>query len=150
MGVGCAILTETKLTNNRYPRFVLGYHVIASKAASPHQGGIVVLWKPGHQDFKVKAVHVASPILLTFQLVTGGVQFFVMSAYIPPADTKGVDDLHAAWSKCPANCKPLLLGDLNTDFKAPQTKQEEIIADLLDEMNFINRLQKFVQQRGQR
>jgi hypothetical protein len=54
------------------------------------------------------------------------------------------------WAMCPANCKPLLLGDLNIDFKAPQTEREEIIADLLDEMNFVNRLRKFVQQQGQR
>jgi hypothetical protein len=72
-----------------------------------------------------------------------------MGAYIPPADTTGVDDLRAAWAKCPPNCKPLLLGNLNIDFKAPQTKQEEIIADLLDEMNFVDRLRKFVQRQGQ-
>ncbi len=101
--------------------------MIASKAASLHQGGIAVLWKPGHWDFEVQAVHVAPPNILMFQLVTGGVQFFVMGAYIPPTDTTGVDDLCAAWTKCPANCKPLLLGDLNTDFKAPGTKWEEII-----------------------
>jgi hypothetical protein len=71
--VGCAVLTETKLTNIRYPRFISGYHVIASKAASPHQGRIAVLWRPGHQDFEVEAVHVASPNILTFQLVTWGV-----------------------------------------------------------------------------
>jgi hypothetical protein len=118
MGVGCAVLTETKLTNKRYPRFISGYHVIASKAASPHQGGIAILWRPGHQDFEVEAVHIASPNILTFQLVMGGVQFFVMGAYIPPADRTGVDDLRATWAKCPANCKPLLLGDLNIDFKA--------------------------------
>ncbi len=57
----------------------------------------------------------------------------------------GLDDLHAAWAKCPANCKPLLLGDLNIDFKAPQIEREEIITDLLDEMNFVNRSRKFVQ-----
>jgi hypothetical protein len=57
----------------------------------------------------------------------------------------GVDDLHVTWAKCPVNCKPLLLGDLNIDFKAPQTKQEEIIADLLNEINFVDRLRKFVQ-----
>jgi hypothetical protein len=70
-----------------------------------------------------------------------------MGAYIPPADTTGVDDLRAAWTKCPVpvSCKPLLLGDLNTDFKAPRTEQEEIIADLLDKMNFIKRSQKFFQ-----
>jgi hypothetical protein len=137
MGVGCTVLTEIKLTNDRYPRFISGCHVIASKAASPHQGGIAVLWKPRHWDFEVEAVHVASPNILTFQLVTGGVQFFLMGAYIPPADTTRVDDLRAAWTKCPANCEPLLLGDLNTDFKAPQTKQEEIIADLLNKMNLL-------------
>jgi hypothetical protein len=71
-----------------------------------------------------------------------------MGAYIPPADTMGVDDLRAAWTKCPANCKPLLLGDLNIDFKALQTEREEIIAKLLDEMNFVNRSRKFVQRLG--
>jgi hypothetical protein len=68
-----------------------------------------------------------------------------MGAYTPPTDTTGVDDLSATWAKCPANCKPLLLGDLNIDFKAPQSERKEIIADLVDEMNFVNRLQKFVQ-----
>jgi hypothetical protein len=67
---------------------------------------------------------------------------------IPPADTTGVDDLRAVWAKCPANCKPLLLGDLNIDFKALQTEREEIIADLLNKMNFVIRLQKFFQRQG--
>ncbi len=80
-----------------------------------------------------------------FQLVMGGVRIFVMGTYIPPPDAMGVDDLRAAWTKCPTNCKPLLLGDLNIDFKASQTKREEIIANLLNEMNFVNRSWKFVQ-----
>ena len=45
MGVGCAVLTETKLTDDRYPKFVQGYHVIASRATSPQQGGIALLWR---------------------------------------------------------------------------------------------------------
>ena len=61
----------------------------------------------------------------------------------------GVDDLHATWAKCLANCKPLLLGDLKIDFKAPRTEREEIIADLLEEMNFVDRLREYVQQQGQ-
>jgi hypothetical protein len=73
MGVGCAVLSETKLTDARYPKYVEGYHMIASKATSPQQGGIALLWTAGHQDFKVEAVKIASPNVLTFQLVTGGV-----------------------------------------------------------------------------
>jgi hypothetical protein len=44
MSVGCAVLTETKLTD-RYPKFISGYQVISSKAMSPHQGGVALLWR---------------------------------------------------------------------------------------------------------
>ncbi len=46
----------------------------------------------------------------------------MIGVYIPPPDTTGVDDLRAAWAKCPPTCKPLLLGGLNFDFQAPQTE----------------------------
>jgi hypothetical protein len=75
MGVGCVVLTEPKLTNDRYSRFVSVSHVITLKAESLLQGKIAVLWKLGHQDFEVKAVHIASPNILTFQLVTGVFDF---------------------------------------------------------------------------
>jgi hypothetical protein len=149
IGVGCAVLTKTKLTDAQYPKHVEGYHVITLKATSPQQGGIALLWTAGHQDFEVKAVKIASPNVLTFQLVTGGLQVFVIGAYIPPADTMGVDDLHAAWATCPLTCKPLLLGDLNIDFGSPRTGQEETIADLLVKINLVDMSQKYVQQRGQ-
>jgi hypothetical protein len=96
----------------------------------------------------VKAAHIASPNILTFQLVMGENRFFVIGAYIPPTDTTGVDELHAAWAKCPPNCKPLLLGDLNFDFWAPRTEREEIIADFIDDINLIDVSRKYVQRRG--
>ena len=89
MGVGCCVLTETKLTNDRYLTLVPGYPVIASKAMSPRQGGIALLWEAGHQDFEVEAVQVRSINLLTFQLVTGEEQYFVLGAYIPPLTWRG-------------------------------------------------------------
>jgi hypothetical protein len=146
MGVGCAVLTETKLTDDRYPRFVQGYHVIASCATSPQQGEIALLWRESENlGFLVEAVSIVSPNVLTFQLVTGGVHFFVMGAYIPPADTTGVDDIRDTWDKCPANCKPLLLGDLNINFGSPRSEREEIIMDLLDEINLADISRKFRQ-----
>ncbi len=77
MGVGCAILTETKLTDDRYPKFVQGYHVMASRATSPQQGGIALLWRESVAlGFLVEAVNVVSPNVLTFQLVTGEVRCY--------------------------------------------------------------------------
>ncbi len=123
--------------------------MILLKAASPHQGGVALLWRElEDQGFLVEAVHITSPNILTFQLVMGEDRFFIIGAYIPPADTTGVDDLCAAWAKCPPNCKLLLLGDLNFDFRAPRTEQEEIIADFTDEINLVDVSRKYVQQRG--
>jgi hypothetical protein len=74
MGVSCMVLTETKLTNDRYPRFVQGYHVIVSRAMSLQQGGIALLWRElENLGFLVEAVSIISPNVLTFQLVMGGV-----------------------------------------------------------------------------
>ena len=148
MGVGCCVLTETKLTNNRYPKTTSGYRVISSKATSPHQGGVALLWEEGHQDFEVEAVTIVSPNLLTFQLVTGEDRYFVMGVYIPPADTTGVDDLRVAWAARPTNCKPLLLGDFNIDLGTPQTEREEIIADFLNKINVTDMSRKYIHRKG--
>jgi hypothetical protein len=84
MGVGCCVLTEMKLTDDRYSKTTLGYHVIPSKATSPQQGGVALLWEEGHQDFEVEAVTIISPNLLTFQLVTGERSIFRDGSVHPP------------------------------------------------------------------
>ena len=73
-----------------------------------------------------------------------------MGAYIPPADTTGVDDLRTAWAARPTNCKPLLMGDFNIDFRTPRTEREEIIADFLDEINVVDTSRMFLQRKGKR
>ena len=89
MGVGCALLTEVKITDDRYTKFASGYKIISSKATSHSQGGIALLWKENHPFFEVEAATVATPNLMTFQLVTGYEQFYVKGIYIPPNDTTG-------------------------------------------------------------
>ena len=71
-----------------------------------------------------------------------------MGAYIPPADTTGVDDLRAAWASCSANCKPLLLGDLNFDLRNPRSKRKEMIVDFVNDINVADMSCKFWQWMG--
>jgi hypothetical protein len=150
MGVGCCVLTETKLINDQYPKHVSGYCVIASKATSPHQSGVAPLWEAEHRDFEVKAVQIRTPNLPTFHLVTGEERYFIMGGYISPADTTGVDDLRAAWESCPNTCKPLLLGDLNINLRDTLMEQEEVIANFLDDVNVVDFSRKFCQRMDQR
>jgi hypothetical protein len=84
MRVGLAVVTETKITDDRYPRLASGFKILASKAASHNQGGIALLWKENHQGFEVESAKILTPNLLTFQLVTGDERFYCMGVYIPP------------------------------------------------------------------
>jgi hypothetical protein len=147
MGVNYVVLTEVKITNDKYPRCASRFKVILSIATSHSQGGIALLWKEGHASFEVEAAKIVTPNLLTFQLVMGYEQFYVMGTYIPPNDTTGVDALCAAWASCPTNCIPLVLGDLNINFEHPRDARKEQITDLLDEINLVDTSRKFALRR---
>jgi hypothetical protein len=119
MGVNCAVLTEEKITNDKYPRCASGFKIISSKATSLSQGGITLLWNKGHASYEVEAAKIVTPNLLTFQLVMGYKRLYVTGTYIPPSNITGVDALRKAWASCQANCIPLVLGDLNIKFEHP-------------------------------
>ncbi len=143
MGVGLAVLMETKLTDDHYTRLASGFKILASKATSHNQGGIALLWKENHPGYEVESAQIATPNLLTFQLVTGDEQLYCMGIYIPPTDTMGVEDLRAAWEACPEGCIPLVLGNLKINFSNPQNEWEEIICDLLKDINLVDMSRRF-------
>ncbi len=144
MGVGLAILTEMKVMDDQYPHLVSGYKILASKVVSHDQGGIALLWKENCRDYEVESARIATPNLLTFQLVTGDEQFYCIGVYIPPTDTMGVEDLWAAWEACPAGCTPLVLGDLNINFSVPWNEWEELTIDLLNNINIVDASRRFI------
>jgi hypothetical protein len=84
MGVGCAVLLEMINTNNCYTRMMSGYKVLSTKAPSKHQGGIALLWQPDHEAFEIEATRIVTPNLITFQLVMGDKQYYLMGIYTPP------------------------------------------------------------------
>jgi hypothetical protein len=144
MGVRIGILTKTKITNNWYSKSLSGYRVIVSKAVSPHQGGVGLIWREDHDGFKVKAVWPTTPNLLTFQLVMVNRWFYVMGIYIPPNCTTGVDNLQVVWEVCPADCTPLIVGNLNICFEDLANKWADAIIDLLEEINVTDLSHTFI------
>jgi hypothetical protein len=144
MGVGIGILTKTKVIDNWYSKSLLGYRVLVLKAASPHQGGIGLIWREDHDRFEVEAIRPLTPNLMSFQLVTGDERFYVMGIYIPPNCTVGVEDLRVAWEACPTNCTPLVIGDLNIWFEDPANNRADAIVDLLEEINTTNLSRNFL------
>jgi len=75
MRVGLAVLTKTKLINDRHLKTASGYSIMCSKAVSGHQGGVVLMWKENDPKFEVELVlFYNGPNIVTFQLTTGDLQ----------------------------------------------------------------------------
>jgi hypothetical protein len=84
MGIGVAVLTETKFVNNRYPKIFARYTIMSSKAASSAQGGVALAWRGNNPSFEVESVRFYGPNMLTYQLKTGDEQIYAVGRYIPP------------------------------------------------------------------
>ena len=97
MGVGLAVLTETKLVDDRHPKTASGYTIMCSKAVSGHQGGVAIMWKENDPKFEVGSVLFNNgPNIVTFQVTTGDERYYVIGIYVPPDCSNGVDDLRGA------------------------------------------------------
>ena len=127
---------------------------LASAAKGLAQMGVVAAGglpsfgkKVGYDSFEVEAARVVHANLLTFQLVTGYEQFYVMGIYIPPNDTMRVDALRTAWEACPDGCVPLIMGVLNINFEHPRDLRKEDISDLLDEIILVDSSCKYLLRR---
>ncbi len=90
MGIGVAVLMVAKIVNDWYPKSAAGYTIMCSKMASCTQGGVALMWKEDHLKFEVKLVLFNNGLnVLTFQLIMGDKQFYIIGAYIPPQLHKG-------------------------------------------------------------
>jgi hypothetical protein len=138
MGIGVAVLTETKFVDDWYPKTAAGYTIMSLKAASCSQGGVALVWREKDLKFEVKSVLFHGPNTLIFQLTMGDEQIYVVGMYIPPNCTRGVEDICRAAEACPVGCKLLVMGDLNINVGLPRDKWEEVIADLLDELCLVD------------
>jgi hypothetical protein len=79
-----------------------------------------------------------SPNTLTFQLKMGNEQIYVVGTFIPPNCTRGVEDICQAAEACPAGCKLLVMGDLNTNIGFPRDKWEEVIVNLINKLCLVD------------
>ena len=97
LGVDLILLTETKLTQGIYARRSSGYTVLATEAASPHQGGVALCVKEsGDNLFEVEGTTLHGPNVIAFHLETGCKRYYIVGAYILPADRTTIDDVRAA------------------------------------------------------
>ncbi len=78
------------------------------------------------------------PNTLTFQLMTGDKQLYVVGTCIPPNCTRGVEDIGQAAEVCPVGCKLLVKENLKVNVGIPCDKREDVIINLLDKLCLVD------------
>ncbi len=88
------------------------------------------------------------PNVITFVVVTGVEWYYVVGCYIPPNNLTTLTHVEGAWNICPKGHVPILLGDLNINLVSPRNKQDEMIAEQVqDSMGLVDVSCQFKQRR---
>jgi hypothetical protein len=86
MRIDVGVLTETRLSTDRYKRSAYGYTVFATQTTHTNQGGIALIFTNSFY-FQIESQQKHGPNVISFILVTGKRRYPMIGAYIPPHDT---------------------------------------------------------------
>ena len=134
MNMDFGILTETKFTNEAYPRSYHGYHIRATEASNV-QGGVVVFWREQLAVFSVESVKLIGPNILSFELVSGRRRWRFIGVYIPPSEDNGLtlQQLESVLDDSVSLSYPVVVaGDINVDLlRAERSPRDIVISTVL-------------------
>jgi exonuclease III len=128
MRIDVGVLTETRLSTDRYTRSAYGYTVFATQTAHTNQGGIALIFT-NSLYFQVEAQQKHGPNIISCILVTGTKKYPIIGTYIPPHDTTTLYYIAQACERFTGQ-SIILLGDINIDLRkqTPTNRDTEIMA----------------------
>jgi len=92
MGLDIAILTDTRLTNDKHMTFSYGYEVYATQSESASIGGVAlcVRWGQGRGDkWEVEDWTKYSQNACACTFILGNIKIWLIGVYLPPSDGNG-------------------------------------------------------------
>jgi hypothetical protein len=87
MRIDVGVLTETRLSTDRYTRSAYGYTVFATQTTHVNQGGIALIFTNNSLYFQVESQRKHGPNVISCVITTGTRHHPVIGVYIPPGDT---------------------------------------------------------------
>ena len=115
--IDLGVFQEMKCTDGIYTRESAGYRVVATDTPSRHRGGVALFYRPSPL-FAVEAVREYGPNVLSFEVATGGQQWYIIGCYLTPDDARTIERVVTALGDQPRGTALLVVGGLNTDLGA--------------------------------
>ena len=126
MNVDIGLLTETKLSNDRYTKSAEGYRVEGTKA-DVGKGGVALVYQDS-KAWGLESTRTFGPNVIKTTLVSGQRRWYIIGVYIPPSEIDGatLDCVQQAKDATNnARWPTIMLGDLNVDIENPGGNSRE-------------------------
>jgi exonuclease III len=117
MGADIGILTETKITDERYTRSAFGYDIICTQAPSSSCGGVAILIKQGCKNWHVEGTRPYRGNVINTVIVSGSDRWSLIGSYIAPSETNGETVAEISNAAKRNSHKVIMVGDLNIDLE---------------------------------
>ena len=140
--VDLCFLTEAKITDGVYTRHAFSYDVVATHAMSAQRGGVALAYRSSPY-WQVESTQCHGPNVISCVLVSGRQRTPLIGVYIPPSDETTIEHLERALHRFQGGQAPIILGDLNTELRAPRDAREQRIATLMADAGVSNMLPHF-------
>lgn len=123
MNIDIAVLTETKLQDNKHTTNCEDYTIVSTNAISKYQGGVALCYRTS-KDYCIEGTRTFGPNVIQTTLVSGKKRWRIVGAYIPPSETNGETlDFIQAGTTTTSKIPLILLGDFNVNISTNANHQ---------------------------
>jgi len=146
-----ALLTETKLCDERYAKKGHGYTVFATQAPSTQQGGVALVWRTAATHWTLEGMRAVTANVISATLVSGTHRWLVIGAYLPPSvrpDTE-LTAIEAEVRRSP-RLPVIWLGDFNADLEDERCERAIAISTTAQHLGVVDLLHHFKQKKYRR
>ena len=139
------IAVETKISNEIYPKTMLGYHITCSKASTNNQGGVALFVRDAPKEFHIESTRFHGPNVLSCILVQGDSRMPIVGAYLPPSTLDHLPDFEQAMERFSNYPNVTVLGDFNANIYDLANLRNQTIANCFSNYGLLDLLAHFKQ-----
>jgi len=143
-----ALLTETKLCDNRYARTGQGFSVVATQAPTTQQGGVALVWQTTAAHWILEGIRTVTANVISATLVSGNQCWLLIGAYLesscdPDNELTAIEAEYCHHPRLPV----ILLGDFNADLDKDNCDQAIAVATTAQHLGVEDTFHKHTQRK---
>ncbi len=146
-----ALLTETKLCDDRYACTGHGFSVVATQVPTTQQGGVALVWRTTAVHWILEGVRTVTANVISATLVSGNQRWLLIGAYLAPScdpdnELTAIETEYRRHPRLPM----ILLGNFNADLDKDNCDRAIAVATTAQHLGVEDSFHKHIQRKQRR